>query len=353
VKQSKGDIRASGRVAANVLDILKPVAPDPRRGKDSVLEAAKIVANAFRNNNVKDEETAKAVLEKELAPFTAEGRRKILEGVSAILGNNAKAAKARIREKKDKLEVYTALTDWLTSLIDNGVILQPNDTSRLHKLLESGIEIDGSDTSDPTNGFLKNYNHTFVVKHDWAGAFTNAEIPEGEFKLPFPLCAFEFRINNHTVIALAWDAETGLPVGPHPVGFGVIVEVKGFWFSVGVSKSGASEDLLIDFVAKQLKCILVALDAEVATHEVIRAPTALNDKRAKSGKPPLKDYYVIDLARRHRVTNPNPTPDDTKRKVRLHFRRGHWRHYEGHKTWIKWMLVGNPDLGFIQKRYSL
>jgi hypothetical protein len=41
------------------------------------------------------------------------------------------------------------------------------------------------------------------------------------------------------------------------------------------------------------------------------------------------------------------------RKKRLHFRRGHWRHYETHKTWIKWMLVGDPDLGFIEKQYRL
>jgi hypothetical protein len=33
--------------------------------------------------------------------------------------------------------------------------------------------------------------------------------------------------------------------------------------------------------------------------------------------------------------------------------RGHWRHYERHKTWIKWTLVGDPDLGFVDKHYRL
>ncbi len=41
------------------------------------------------------------------------------------------------------------------------------------------------------------------------------------------------------------------------------------------------------------------------------------------------------------------------RRTRLHVVRGHWRHYEEHKTWIKWHLRGDPDLGFIQKHYSL
>lgn len=37
----------------------------------------------------------------------------------------------------------------------------------------------------------------------------------------------------------------------------------------------------------------------------------------------------------------------------LHFRRGHWRHYGEYKTWIKWMLVGDPELGFVDKMYKL
>lgn len=37
----------------------------------------------------------------------------------------------------------------------------------------------------------------------------------------------------------------------------------------------------------------------------------------------------------------------------MHFRRGHWRHYQDHRTWIKWCLVGDPDLGFVDKHYKL
>jgi hypothetical protein len=40
-------------------------------------------------------------------------------------------------------------------------------------------------------------------------------------------------------------------------------------------------------------------------------------------------------------------------KRRLHFRRGHFRHFDGWKTWVNWCLVGDPDLGFVDKHYKL
>jgi hypothetical protein len=43
-------------------------------------------------------------------------------------------------------------------------------------------------------------------------------------------------------------------------------------------------------------------------------------------------------------------PPGANRK-RLHLRRGHWRHFATYRTWIKWMMVGNPDLGFVDKEY--
>lgn len=65
----------------------------------------------------------------------------------------------------------------------------------------------------------------------------------------------------------------------------------------------------------------------------------------------LKDA-IVDLARRHRIANPAEPSGNGSRK-RLHFRRGHWRHYESMKTWIRWCLAGDPDLGFIDKHYTL
>jgi hypothetical protein len=105
-------------------------------------------------------------------------------------------------------------------------------------------------------------------------------------------------------------------------------------------------------LARNIRSICIALDAEVAVTEVIRAPHRLNHQREKQGKKPVLDHHVVNLARRSRV-EPLPSAGDREARwhPRLHFRRGHWRHFEDHKTWVRWCLVGDPDLGFIDKEY--
>lgn len=111
---------------------------------------------------------------------------------------------------------------------------------------------------------------------------------------------------------------------------------------------------LADLSFKQVRAICIALDAEVAETEVVRAPHKLNRARERRARPLIADYHTVKLARRPR---PKPLPRDgleqATRHVRLHFRRGHWRHFEQHKTWINWTLVGDPDLGYIEKHYRL
>jgi hypothetical protein len=107
-------------------------------------------------------------------------------------------------------------------------------------------------------------------------------------------------------------------------------------------------------VFQQIKACCIALDAEVAVTEPMRAPYKLNQAREKRGRPKLFDYNVVKLGSRTRSARfENEDPDREKIRKRLHFRRGHWRHYESHKTWIRWTLVGDPDLGFIDKHYTL
>jgi hypothetical protein len=93
----------------------------------------------------------------------------------------------------------------------------------------------------------------------------------------------------------------------------------------------------------------------------------LNKHRAKAGKTPVRSYNVVRLHRKHTVRSECTTP--TGRRVRCHYRRGHWRHYElpssgaeqvvdkdgilRSRTWINWMLVGDIDLGFVDKEYRL
>lgn len=221
--------------------------------------------------------------------------------------------------------------------------LERNDCSRFHHLADAfadGMVVGDDYVLDPhsvTDKFFK--GHVFVVQNDWAAAFSGAtDYSDGEFKYPFDHCIFEFRISGRTVIALcgAPDLHPGLNGLFFP-----LVEVDGYWVNIPA---------VYDFVANQVRAICIALDSEVAVHEVVRAPYKLNEKRVKDGKRPLSDFSVVKLANRVRCTSIGSGEGTRKR---LHFRRGHWRHYAEHKTWVRWTLVGNPDLGFINKSYTL
>jgi hypothetical protein len=180
------------------------------------------------------------------------------------------------------------------------------------------------------------------VKHDWALAFAHSDGLEKELKLPYPRCAFEFRVSGRSAVALFRETEES------DFGWILFLECGQFWYSYPKGEL----DKLQELIFAEVLAICVALDAEVATSTVVRAPHKLNEKRERQGKPAIADFHIVDLARRHRVANPSGAAGTGTRK-RLHFRRGHWRHFETTKTWVRWCLVGDPDLGFIQKSYTL
>jgi hypothetical protein len=195
----------------------------------------------------------------------------------------------------------------------------------------------------------------FLVEHDWASAFTNADL-DGEVRYPFDFCAFEFQITGKRLIALVENEH------PLDLFFGVRMINEEEW-TVFSSRSYRTDGTFLDgrmealhnFMMGQIKAMSIALEAEVAEAEIIRAPAKLNHARVRKGELPLVDYRVVNLAKRHRNS---PVPSElqdkgSRRSPRLHFRRGHWKHYANHRTWTKWTLVGNPDLGFIEKNYRL
>lgn len=274
--------------------------------------------------------------------------RKLREQFAAEMQRKDERSR-RQEELQRRIEALEELRAWNPPLV-----LERNEHPRLHKLKEAmqeGRVVDGnSDTKEhlvvEEMEAVMNLQHTFVVKHDWAGAFANAEGMADEFKLPYDICAFEFRIGGRAVILAATDL---LGVD----GLSTFIECGDYWYMPPPgAKGGECCDPAIRYLWTQLRAICIALDAEVATETVVRAPNKLNEKRVKAGKVPLVNHSVVDLARRHRVANPL-AGHGTGTKKRLHFRRGHWRHYEESKTWVRWCLVGNPDLGFISKEYSL
>lgn len=286
-----------------------------------------------------DFELKKAEFSRALEPLDKNARARVVTQLSRQLDDEM--AKKKVLE--EKRAALLDIADWLESK----PVLEKNDCSRLHKLKEAlaaGRAVDGSkDDVVPAGTVIEKLEHTFVVKHDWAGAFTKAEGLCDEFELPFDVCTFEFRISGRTVIVMVAGNAAERVATP-------FIEADGIWYAPPYKTARTST--LTVFAWEQIRAICIALDAEVATHSVVRASHKLNEKRERAGKPKVVDFHIVDLARRHRVANPSGATGGGGRK-RLHFRRGHWRHYETSKTWIKWCLVGDPDLGFIQKHYTL
>lgn len=291
-----------------------------------------------------------------------------------------------IHEDKDRLatmlRVYEEVEQWLEAPL----VLQTPSATLFHDLRQSVIdgeavicaslrrhEIDLNDRERPfipinPKDFEDEWNDAsvFMVEHDWARAFTGAkDYLGGEVKLPDDVCAFEFRISGRHVIAVAFDMDGRIfmqPIIKFANGWLLPEYVyynddNGVWQIDRSRDTGAKQkDLLQDLVkliGEQIKAVAVALDAEVATSDIVRAPHKLNHAREKRGKLPVSSYHVVSLSRRSRAPRLDLDPGEPTYHVRLHFRRGHWRHFENHKTWVRWCLVGDPDLGFVDKHYKL
>ena len=228
-------------------------------------------------------------------------------------------------------------------------------------------------------GGLAGDHHIFLVEHNWAGAFADAGDLEGEEqRIPYPLTAFEFQVNSRRIVVniAQWDGADRRPDGLPELSSIVVIQTKFGWllpmvyeftpsgFEIPnriVRKKDIADSTfvravtpLMALIHSQIRAILIMLSAKVAETPVVRIPHKLNEARAKKGKKPMFDYHVVSLSKRTRYealpTGPYHEPAHRKR---LHWRRGHYRHYQNHKVWIARQLVGNPDLGFIDKHYRL
>jgi hypothetical protein len=281
---------------------------------------------------------------------------------------------ADLGKKDDRLKSLLAAMRDMRSWCDPPFMFKAIESPNLHHLRQAiadGEALDSGDLDGLGRGFDPDFfqdAESFVVQHDWAAAFSKAAGIEGSFRLPFDLCAFEFCINGRRIIALAGnyaeligDEQSNevfmqLAILTTP---GWTITKHAYWYrsecwdveAAGYERSRDPFAGVVAAVGAQVKAVCIALDAEVASTGVVRAPHALNKSREKAGRSPVKDHHVVMLSRRNRHPKFDSAVDGGKK--RMHFRRGHWRHYPSHKTWIKWTLVGDPDLGFVDKHYRM
>lgn len=263
---------------------------------------------------------------------------------------------------------FLRLLRWMASPL----VLQKQDGTKYHDLIEALQKGDrlyrfgmGEPLGPPPEG--KHFGvdaPLFHIEHDWASLFSKSSETPGMVQLPFPYTAFEMVISRVRVCSIAYqleDTKIGLTL------FAEISPKK--WMSIAIweySENGPWEEVsssssevkwksnLIELVGKQIIATSIMLESEVAESEIVRAPHKLNKARQRRGERPLKDYHVVKLAKRHRTFPLNQEyGGDKRRSPRLHFRRGHWVHYANHKTWRKWCLVGDVELGWVDKMYEL
>jgi hypothetical protein len=265
-----------------------------------------------------------------------------------------------IKSSKKELSVLECQRDfieWLRkaeSMMDIGSCLERNNCSRLHKLVDSmqRDEIVYMDKSDvvayeemaPFLGAC----HSFVVEHDWAQAFKDAHDYNGEVQTPYHISAFEFTIAGECIINFAvQNDECGREEIDAPYVLTPFVRINDTWICIGEE---SVKNKVFTMLYDQINAICVAMEAEIAVENLVRAPIKLNKKRKKKSEVELFDYHVVSLNKRYRS---DVSYGGKHRSPRFHFRRGHWRHFQNHKTYVKWTLVGSPELGFIDKHYKL
>lgn len=82
-------------------------------------------------------------------------------------------------------------------------------------------------------------------------------------------------------------------------------------------------------------------------------PSPRNAKRISKGKVPLFEWKVIDVTASHIVPEGGTPTGRTHASPRRHSRRGHMRRYKSGKTvWIKQMMVGKIEFGYIHHSYT-
>ena len=337
------------------------------KGESNLLSGFKISSDIYEHPKNID---ALLRVENLLAGLSADDRRKKLKELRSRYAVEEKALKDSRKKLENELEVLKHVKAAYLEISDD-VLTKPLAIEKPNGSLFSELRQAARDhqTIHSVKPFCKKHPEqdrdwekelfcqaeTFVIEHDWAAAFANSpDMAAAPFKLPFDVCAFEFSMNKHAVIGFAIEAD-------ETINLSVVAKTSFGWLvpaivCTPVGKEWPTEaewQSLMNLIGSQIRAVCIALDAEVATADVVRAPhTGTN--AGKNIYTPLKSYHVVSLSRKPRAAElPSDGEPMQGRRLRLHFRRGHWRHFPTFKTWVKWCLVGDPDLGFIDKHYKL
>lgn len=269
---------------------------------------------------------------------------------------------AELKEKIDFIELKKQALTGMEQFFTKPFVLEYAQGSSIHKFNASRRVFDSNVKEVPAGNFsTKASEHSFVVRHNLAAAFAGVEgFDNGDIKLPYDECIFEFRISGRHVLFIVCALENGdfsaVPFFEHENVWVIpklipIVKLGKVQHKANSSAPNTYFEKLAEFCWGQVRAMCILLDAGICVEHRVEKNQP-QKKTINHGAMPMYSYSVVDLINRKPASKhrQNEIPAFHKR---LHFVRGHWRQLSEKKTWIKWHMRGDVDLGVIEKQYSL
>lgn len=281
-------------------------------------------------------------------PTVIIGRKGVKGNLFDASLSDAKRRLEKVEHERGQLLDHLKVAEYLKLNADfvNGKTLLSVDPIRtsslnsLRKAIEDKRVLNAEHIVNDSDWVHSLSNHFFVITQDLASIIPDTEkVKDDEIPLPFDHCCFQITVNGITSITCIFqeDGKT------HAM---LYIRVNGQWMAIFEQ---ASQMAPFVFTWRQIVAACIAMEAEVVDTETVQPPAKLNKARQRDGKKPLDTYRVLTI--RGRSCGGSGGTGEGPR-MRLHFRRGHWRHYAtGEKVWIKWCLAGDPALGTVQKHY--
>lgn len=226
-----------------------------------------------------------------------------------------------------------------------------------------------------------------MIMHDWESELGDGikNMPGDEWKLPFERVAFEFvtvqnapscgDVRIPAIMFIQQNEDFTIDVF---VAFQNVVKAWSFtsvhhreplhtFFQktrefIGPNAVTSTRGYLYAKMMDFIRAACIAIDTGIAETEKVSIAPKLQAKRARHGKSPLPDFRIINLSLPYRErAAARSEATEPARRVRLHFRRGHWWPRLGNddckmaafRKWRPWKLVGDPDLGYIKHQYRI
>lgn len=220
-----------------------------------------------------------------------------------------------------------------------------------------------------------------LVENNWGAAVPPIA---GEWRVPFAFMCWEFRISGVRVLAFT-EADHSPPIMWMCYGADGHWVADDYHYELGCPelprgipfKANRRDIYELRRVAKMcydtVRASCIMLDAQVARHEHVAAPAKLSERRAKEGRSPLRDHYVVRLLHEerrsfHRARSAGGSIGVARASQRGHWRKGTWVHYDDQdsgqvqyvndggfvvsKTWRRWHFAGDPK-NIIHKEYRI